>query len=699
MVRIGIPRALLYYQYYPMWKTFFEGLGAEVITSNPTTRDMLTTGCSRLVEDTCFPVKVFCGHVLSLADKCDYVFIPSIHSVERRVYNCPKFIGLPDLVRAIIPESPPIIDPDINVNWGQRQLYQTIYKLGRLFTRNPLRVRRAAKRATEVHQAYRRQMQREGLTPPQAIERLFPTDGREPEDNGSAPISIALVGHPYLLYDEYINHRLISHLQRMGAKVLFPEMVAEDELNASISSLAGHPYWTYEDEVVGAGGYYLQNEADGVIHLAAFGCGPDSLMVEVLQHRAKEIGKPLLFLTLDQHTADTGLITRLEAFSDMLQRRKTSSYKHIYIGTPERKERREIKALCWPHFGNMPQALRASLQMLNITLISPPVTKRTFTLGTRYSPEFVCLPFKIILGNFMESIELGADTLFMITSDNGCRMGYYAKTMEHILRGLGYEFEMLIYNGSEKDWLTALKWSKRFARNASWRTMLSAGHLAWAKLKALDDLERKAHKLRAIELEKGTTDHLYREATQAIDAAPDLPTLKRVLRESEEKFNQMPTDPEFKPLKVGIIGEPFVMIEPFSNMNLEVELGRLRVEVIRPRSSFYSEWIKPTALFNALNVDKERLRQVTHPYLKRDVGGHALESIGEKVLHAEEYDGFVHIVPFTCMPEVIAQNIMPITSGNIPVLPLMCDEQTGRTGMITRMEAFVDLLERRRRKK
>ena len=97
MMRIGVPRALLYYQYYPMWKTFFEHLGAEVVVSSPTTREMFTSGCSRVIADICLPVKVFCGHVLSLVDNCDYVFIPSICSVEEKVYSCPKFIGLPDL--------------------------------------------------------------------------------------------------------------------------------------------------------------------------------------------------------------------------------------------------------------------------------------------------------------------------------------------------------------------------------------------------------------------------------------------------------------------------------------------------------------------------------------------------------------------------------------------------------------------------
>src|SRR3990170_8147992 len=122
MIKIGIPRALLYYQYYPMWQTFFEELGAEVVVSPPTTQAMLAQGAARVVADTCLPVKVFLGHVLSLVDKCDWIFVPAIRSVEDKVYNCSKFLGLPDMTKAVIPESPPILEIDVDINKGLGQL-------------------------------------------------------------------------------------------------------------------------------------------------------------------------------------------------------------------------------------------------------------------------------------------------------------------------------------------------------------------------------------------------------------------------------------------------------------------------------------------------------------------------------------------------------------------------------------------------
>jgi len=325
MVRIGIPRALLYYQYYPMWKTFFDELGAEVVVSPPTTQAILSSGSSRVVADTCLPVKVFCGHVLALIGKCDYIFIPAIRSVKTKIYNCSKFLGLPDMTRAVIPESPPILDIDIDINKGKRELYQAIYKLGRRFTWNPFKVRKASIAAWQAHLEYRQLMSKHGLTLPQAIERILNATDVEPETlpNHPSQATIAIVGHPYLLHDEHINHRLVHRLEQADYKVLTPEMLTGEQLELAITRLVGRPYWTYEEEVVGAGGYYLESGVDGVIGIMAFGCGPDSLMMDMVRRQSARLKtSTFMSLTLEEHTAEAGIATRVEAFLDMIQRRK-----------------------------------------------------------------------------------------------------------------------------------------------------------------------------------------------------------------------------------------------------------------------------------------------------------------------------------------------------------------------------------------
>jgi predicted nucleotide-binding protein (sugar kinase/HSP70/actin superfamily) len=348
-MKVGIPRALLYYQYYPIWKTFFEELGASVLVSGPTTKATLAAGIERLVADTCLPVKVYCGHILELTGQVDYAFVPAVRSLEPKVLNCSKFLGLPDLVRAVLPEAPPLLAPDIDLDqrssedkyWrpptssdisfkARRILYQTIYQLGSQFTHNPLRIKAAAERAWQVHQDYLRLMQT-GLTPPEAIAHWEGDDTHHtsrtthhvPRITHHASHTIALIGHPYNLYDTYITHNLVAKLRGLGVKVVTSEMATPEELRQGILDLTGQPYWTYEDEVVGVAGHYLRDEkVDGFIAVGSFGCGPDSTLLDVVKRATREAGRPFMSLIIDEHTGEAGLVTRLEAFVDMLARRK-----------------------------------------------------------------------------------------------------------------------------------------------------------------------------------------------------------------------------------------------------------------------------------------------------------------------------------------------------------------------------------------
>jgi predicted nucleotide-binding protein (sugar kinase/HSP70/actin superfamily) len=346
--------------------------------------------------------------------------------------------------------------------------------------------------------------------------------------------------------------------------------------------------------------------------------------------------------------------------------------------------------------GNLYIPFRALFERLNIDYVIPPVNNQhTLSLGVRHSPEGLCIPFKLTLGNLIEAAELGADTLIMVGGSGICRLGYYAKTQEQILCDLGYKFEMIPVGVSERKLFGILEMIKRLSNNAPWAKIIAAFRFGLAKLNTLDKIERVVQKARAVERIKGTANHLYDKAVKAIDRADDYDTLSRVQLEYIDQLNQVAKNGT-QPLIVGVTGEFYVVLEPFSNLDIEVELGKLGVEV--RRTTFVSEWTKFSLFLNPLGInEKDRIHQAALPYLKRDIGGDGWESVGEKVLHAKEYDGLVHLAPFTCMPEIIAQNIMPKTKEDLPVLTVLCDEQLAKPGTLTRLEAFVDLLERRRR--
>lgn len=320
---IGIPRALLYYQYFPMWRTFFESLGAQVVVSPPTNREIMEAGLACLVPETCLPVKIYTGHVIWLRDHgVDCIFIPAIRSVEAGAYNCGKFLGLPDLIKAVVEDCPPLLEIDIDVPKGRKELYKAIYGLGRNFTWHPLKIKEAAIAAWQAHLAYQDQM-RNGLTP---LEVLGNNQANLPPNPENAFLTIAVAGHPYCVYDTYMNHDLIARLRRMGVRVLTYEMAPPEGIEEGIRQVSGEKYWTYEGEVAGAAGYYFQRpEVDGVITVAVFACGPDSTMLDVVRRAAKQGRRRYMSLILDEHTGEAGLITRLEAFVDMLARQKAAT--------------------------------------------------------------------------------------------------------------------------------------------------------------------------------------------------------------------------------------------------------------------------------------------------------------------------------------------------------------------------------------
>ena len=350
-----------------------------------------------------------------------------------------------------------------------------------------------------------------------------------------------------------------------------------------------------------------------------------------------------------------------------------------------------------PHMGIMNIPLKAVFERLGVDFVMPPAnTRRTISLATRYSPEGLCIPFKLLLGNMIEAAEIGADTIITAGGYGICRLGYYARIQEAVLKDLGYDVDMIVLGVSERKLLGLLLAIKKLSNNASWFKIISAFRFGLAKLHYLDEIERIVLKIRPVEQVKGSANQLLRKAIVAIDAADDYATLKKVRGDCLDQMNSIPVDTGVRPLIVGITGEFYVMLEPFSNMDVEVELGKLGVEV-RP-SIFISDWTKFSWFLNPLGVnEKDRIHKAAMPYLKRDIGGDGWETVGEKVLRAGEYDGIVHLAPFTCMPEIIAQNIMPTTREKIPVLTVLCDEQMAKPGVLTRLEAFVDLLARRRR--
>ncbi|MBM7865165.1 acyl-CoA dehydratase activase-related protein [Heliomicrobium gestii] len=338
---IGIPRALGYYEYLPLWRAFFEALGCAVILSPPTNKALLDQGVRAAVDEACLPVKMYYGHVKALAGKADHVFAPRMISVQPKTYLCPKFLGLPDMIRgaaAFDGGYPPLLIVDVNTRhpgggW-EKALTEAAGKLN--FSR--ARAREALKVARKAQDEFESRLL-QGEHPPTALARWEKT-GRVLEPGGLLPRlparhrepltgeepRIAVAGHPYQLFDPFTSMNLLHKLKSRGIRVVTPMAVTEEKTRQATCHLPKRLFWSFGQKMLGGSLHLLKGPIDGLIYVAAFGCGPDSLVGEMVERHARRLGNvPYLLLTVDEHTGEAGVVTRLEAFIDLVARRRETA--------------------------------------------------------------------------------------------------------------------------------------------------------------------------------------------------------------------------------------------------------------------------------------------------------------------------------------------------------------------------------------
>ncbi len=353
--------------------------------------------------------------------------------------------------------------------------------------------------------------------------------------------------------------------------------------------------------------------------------------------------------------------------------------------------------ITFPHMGDMHIAVKALLERLKLEVVPPPpITQRTFELGIKNSPEFACMPLKINMGNFIEALEKGADTIVMAGGWGPCRFGYYAQVERDILEDLGYQFEMIVLEAPDSRLFDLTQQVKALGQNVSWWEAIQAIRYAWAKLNAVESVQRQFdyHLPRAWDKDK--IEKIYDQAVLDIDKASSKEEVREVAHEAIRTMQLAELKPG-TPLKIGLVGEIYTLLEPASNYEICRLIGRMGVEV--SRSIYLTEWINDHLLGGlGKKSNHEDLCWQAKPYLGHRVGGHGLETVGHAVNFARlGYDGVIQVGPLTCMPEIVAQAILPSVSAHegVPAMTLWFDELSGTAGVVTRLEAFIDMVHRR----
>jgi predicted nucleotide-binding protein (sugar kinase/HSP70/actin superfamily) len=318
-MRIGIPRTLWYYTYGPFWRKFFTALGADVVLSPISTRSTLDDGVAFCVSEACLPIKVFFGHLKALAGKVDYIFLPRLVCLHGDRLFCPKFLGLPDLVKHSGMDLPPLLNIRLDRRRNPLFLLKACLQLGKQLGARRLTALRAYWRALRVHWTYTRSLG-QGALPAGAKKVEGPA--------GQGRSTVAVLGYPYLIFDDYINLGLLKKLAAMGALWRTVEALPQGDLRRQNRAFPKRPFWLYSDLVARAGYHFLgpgRGEVAGVIHVTAFACGPDAVVDKILELEAERQRRPYLNITLDEQSGEAGYITRLEAFLDMLDRREAAA--------------------------------------------------------------------------------------------------------------------------------------------------------------------------------------------------------------------------------------------------------------------------------------------------------------------------------------------------------------------------------------
>ena len=299
------------------------------------------------------------------------------------------------------------------------------------------------------------------------------------------------------------------------------------------------------------------------------------------------------------------------------------------------------KVFCFPRIGKYTPVFCNLLEGLGLKVLPPPpITEQTVKLGVRYSADMMCYPFKITLGNFIEAIEAGANSLIMFDSRGRCRLRHYWVLHDLTLRRLGYKFQLYHVN-----FANILRLIKSFNPRLSYVAILKKLHGGWAELKRVEGPWP--------ELERG-------------------------------KVN------------IGIVGEIFTCLEPAINLDIEKRLKELGANVFN--TVRISDFVR--ACLRLDSSEKRDYKRKAKIYLNGKLGGHGFENIYNTMYLADRgIDGIIHLLPLSCMPETTVEPILDkiCLEHNIPLLRLPIDETRSEMNFETRLETFVDLIKRRKK--
>ena len=325
-------------------------------------------------------------------------------------------------------------------------------------------------------------------------------------------------------------------------------------------------------------------------------------------------------------------------------------------------------------------------------------------LGEALAPEFICYPFAVTIGQMRQCLEAGANTIVMVGGKGRCRLGWYAELQKIALQRTGYDFEMITIDSPlplNKNLAPFVEMLNSLFHPGLRGRLLQSVILALYKAQLAERAESIFFKMQAREENRGDAYRVFQQYLQQASSTTALSSLKKGYKDFLERSGALKQERGCNPLRVRLIGEIYAVFEEYVNHELARTLGSLgdiRIEV--QREITVMNWLRYNIFKSPPQLWRHRqIHRAARPYLAESVGGHGRDSVGLAALAPREgVDGVIHLWPFTCMPEIVAQSILTAVAEDLslPLLTVIVNEQTGRAGLKTRLESFAHILQERR---
>lgn len=305
-IKIGIPKAFLYFKYKYLWEIFFAELNCKVILSPDTNKKILKDGVDNSIDESCLSAKIYMGHLSYLRGKVDYILVPRIVSFGKNEEVCTKFHAMYDIVRNTFNDLN-LLSYNVDMNNNESE-FKGFMKLGKELGKNSVLVLRAYLKAKAIQKKKELQLAEEQ-------ERLLSETDK---------LKILVISHPYNTYDKLVGYPVIEHLKSLGIIPIYADAADKKKTSPKSIHISNTLYWTYNKELIGAINHY-KKEVDGIIFITTFPCGPDSLVNELCLRKIK--GVPMANIIVDELQGEAGLQTRIESFVDIIVERRKAGRK------------------------------------------------------------------------------------------------------------------------------------------------------------------------------------------------------------------------------------------------------------------------------------------------------------------------------------------------------------------------------------